>query len=196
MDDLLLLVISQANFSIGLEQIGQFIESNSELYEVTTDGACVIPGFDVSNVEGCPCSFPGPNNTAINYMEEELIRIEEEIKNTSDHLAKTDINQHISFDVVLQYTRYFLEHIDYLLLRQSNPIQKANYFSLIFDKTPTYREIDSGTKNIGLLTGMNELFSFKNMSKSLMVRERGLEPPCFLGHMLLRHACLPFHHSR
>ena len=122
------------------------------------------------------------SQTAINYMEEELIRIEEEIKNTSDHLAKTDINQPISFEVVLQYTRYFLEHIDYLLLQQSNPIQKANYFSLIFDKTPTYREIDSGTKNIGLLTGINELFSFKNMSKSLMVRERGLEPPYLSAH--------------
>ena len=82
----------------------------------------------------------------------------------------------------MQYVKYFLEHLDYLLLQQIDPIKKANFFGLLFDKTPTYAEIESGTNLKSEITGLNELFRFKNMNKSLMVREKGLEPSHLAAH--------------
>lgn len=46
---------------------------------------------------------------------------------------------------VMEYMKYFLEHLEYLVLQQMNPIAKAGYFGVLFDKAPTYEEIKLGT---------------------------------------------------
>ena len=45
-----------------------------------------------------------------------------------------------------------------LLLKQSNPVLKANCFGVLFDKAPTYQEINSGTPNLAQCVALNELF--------------------------------------
>jgi len=46
----------------------------------------------------------------------------------------------------MKYAKYFLEHLDYLLLQQIDPVKKADFLGVLFDTTPTYAEIVSGTK--------------------------------------------------
>ena len=105
------------------------------------------------------------SQTAIKYMEEDIMKLEEQIADVGAQIERKKAEEPISFDVVLQYTKYFLQHIDYLLLQQSDPVKKADFFSVIFDKTPTYAEIDSLTsennQNVWDLTGINELFRIK-----------------------------------
>jgi hypothetical protein len=117
------------------------------------------------------------SESAIKYMEEDLIKIESEITTLENEKVLKSAEQPTNIHVIMEYVKYFLEHLDYLLLKQIDPIKRANFFGVLFDKTPTYQEINSGTADIRQITGLNELFKLKKTSKSLMVRERGLEPP-------------------
>ena len=112
--------------------------------------------------------------TAIKYMEEELMRIEDQIKELSEQKDKLKQEQPISFEVVMQYAKYFLQHIDELILHQSNRLKQADFFSVIFDQTPTYAEIASVTTEVPNIPGVNELFRIKKMPVSSMVRVKRL----------------------
>ncbi len=96
--------------------------------------------------------------TAIKYMEEELIKTEDQIATLTEQKEKTQMNQPLDLSIIMKYVRYFLEHLEYLLLEQINPLARAGYFAVIFDKAPTYQEIISGTQDINKITGVNELF--------------------------------------
>ena len=76
----------------------------------------------------------------------------------------------------MKYLKYFLEHLDYLLLQQIDTVSRANYFGLLFDKLPTYQEIVFGTKDITKITGINEVFTNYKLSKGHMVPRVGFEP--------------------
>lgn len=114
------------------------------------------------------------SQTAIKYMEEELMKVEAEVAKLNEEKEQKQKEQPISFEVVMQYTKYFLQHMDYLLLQQIDPLKKADFFSVIFDQTPTYAEIASVTKDGTELTGINELFKLKINSVSSMVRVQRL----------------------
>ena len=77
----------------------------------------------------------------------------------------------------MKYVRYFLEHLDYLLLQQMNPVARANYFGVIFNKPPTFQEIYSGTRNITELTGVNEVFMLTKTKTDNLAGDEGFEPP-------------------
>ncbi len=114
------------------------------------------------------------SETAIKYMEEDLIKIEEEVQTLTNEKEQKQDTQPVSFEVVMQYAKYFLQHVDYLLLQQSDPIKKANFFGVLFDQTPTFAEIASVTDNLSDVPGLNELFKIKKGPRSSMVRVRGL----------------------
>ncbi len=114
------------------------------------------------------------SETAIKYMEEELMRVEDQIVELTSQKDKLKQEQPISFEVVMQYAKYFLQHIDELILHQSNPLKRADFFSVIFDQTPTYAEISSVTTEVADIPGINELFRIRKMPVSSMVRVRGL----------------------
>ena len=59
---------------------------------------------------------------------------------------------------ILPYLRYFVEHMKDLLIDHSNPILRARYFGVIFDKVPSLADIDCGTAEIEKIPGVNELF--------------------------------------
>lgn len=62
-----------------------------------------------------------------------------------------------------------MEHLHQLLIDLCNPTLKAQYFSVLFDKAPTFEEIKAGTQKESVLPEVNELFSMLNCDFSLMV---------------------------
>ena len=60
--------------------------------------------------------------------------------------------------LMLGWVKYFLENLDKLLVKQIDPIKKAQLFGVIFNRLPKYEEIKTGNKNMSLITGVNELF--------------------------------------
>lgn len=116
------------------------------------------------------------SETAIKYVEEDLMKLEEEINQLKAERERREASKPLDFSIVLKYIQYFLEHLDYLLLQQSDPVKKANFFGLVFNEAPTYAEIESGISNPSKLTVLSELFKLKNIKRSLLVGEEGLEP--------------------
>ena len=82
----------------------------------------------------------------------------------------------LDIEAILKKVRYLLEHIDELLLKQANPVRKAQLFGALFNQLPTYDDLDSGTQKTPLFTGVNSVFRLASLEKSLMVIPRGIEP--------------------
>lgn len=107
---------------------------------------------------------------AIKYVEEDLIKIEEQITELAAEKAKQVDNQP-NIRKIMERVKHFLEHLDYLLVEQMNPVLKAACFGVIFNQVPSYHDLVSGTTNFANLTLINELF----MMKIMLIWYPGLE---------------------
>lgn len=115
--------------------------------------------------------------TAIEMLEADLVKTEEEItKLEINKNADSQDTETVDIHKVVAYVKYFMEHLHELLLDLCNPTLKAQYFSVLFDKAPTYDEIKAGTQKESVLPEVNELFSALNVQSSRMVTSRGIEP--------------------
>lgn len=115
--------------------------------------------------------------TAIEMLEADLVKTDEEIAKlevSKDTAVET--SDSVDIHKIVAYVKYFMEHLHELLIDLCNPSLKAQYFSILFDKAPTYEEIKSGTQKESVLPEVNELFKALNMQSSLMVTLPGIEP--------------------
>ena len=117
------------------------------------------------------------SETAIKYMEEDLLKIEKQIVTLEEEKERKVQKQPIKMEVVMAYIKYFLEHLEYLLLQQIDSLSRANYFGVLFDKLPTYQEIVFGTQDLSKITGLNEVFVLANSPDGHVVQGEGFEPP-------------------
>lgn len=119
------------------------------------------------------------SETAIKYIEEDITTTEQEIQTLIEERDCRTVEKPVDFAVVKQYLKYFLEHMEELLVKQIDPIKRANFFGLLFNAAPTYEEILSGNKNFGDLPKLNELFRLKNVDSGNLVHPAGFEPTTF-----------------
>ena len=113
--------------------------------------------------------------TAIEMLEADLVKTDEEIAKlevSKDTAVET--SDSVDIHKIVAYVKYFMEHLHELLIDLCNPSLKAQYFSILFDKAPTYEEIKSGTQKESVLPEVNELFKALNMQSSLMVTSPGI----------------------
>jgi site-specific DNA recombinase len=116
------------------------------------------------------------SDTAIKYMEEDLMRIEENIKKLEAKKVELESKKPLDFARVMARAKYFIEHLDELLVKQIDPIKKAQFFGVLFDKVPTYEEIKSRTLISGSLHPLLSLIKNpSNNDESLMVISRRIE---------------------
>ena len=105
------------------------------------------------------------SETALKYLEEDIVSVAQELAQLDNEIAKQPDLQ-AEFEQVLQYAKYILEHLSELLLDLCNPLRKAAFFGAIFNKVPTYTEIDLRTKEKSSLPEVNELFLIRTAYKS------------------------------
>jgi len=98
------------------------------------------------------------SEVAIKYMEDDIVKLENEIGALRVKSEESKVAMPIDMDKIKVYVRYYLEHLEELLLDHCNPVLKAKYFGLIFNEAPTYADIVSGTPDIAKIKGVNELF--------------------------------------
>ena len=113
------------------------------------------------------------SEVAIKYLEQDLIKQEQEIGDLLLEKEKTDQEKPTDARIVMAYIKYFLEHMDDLLLGGTNPLNRAGYFGVLFDKAPTYQEINSGTSEIASCIGLNEIF---RQGQGMLAAGHGFEP--------------------
>lgn len=107
------------------------------------------------------------------------MKIDSQVKELTEAKEEAARKQPLNIRTLMGNIKYFMEHLDDLLLQQSNPVLRAEFFGVLFDRAPTYNEIKYGTQNPTQLTGINELFKLKNLSYSEMVTPAGFEPAIF-----------------
>jgi len=96
------------------------------------------------------------SETAIKYIEDEVSTMKHDITKLLEEKA----NQAKGYDikVVMAYVKYFLEHLDELLLKNEDPLLKASYFGVLFDKAPTYQQLISGTPRLAECIKLNDYY--------------------------------------
>lgn len=100
----------------------------------------------------------------------EKLRVEKAVL-TNQRDNKED--QQIDSQVTINYTNYFIEHLEDLLLGSTNPIKNATLFGLLFDEKPTYEELVHRTPKLACIFKLNEEYK---ETKSLNVSRAGFEP--------------------
>ena len=118
------------------------------------------------------------------------MRIERQIETLIEEKAKKEAQRPADLERILRRARHFVENLDQLLIQQIDPIKKARLFGVIFDRTPTYDDLQLGNTKTPLFTGVNSFFQLLKDEKSLMVSQLGqmwntLWPSlCQLAHRL------------
>ncbi len=79
----------------------------------------------------------------------------------------------VQIDTLIAHANYYMEHLKELLFSGTNPIRDAEFFSLLFEELPTYKELEDGTPKLDCLFRLNEAF---NTPQSDVVSGQGLEP--------------------
>ncbi len=116
------------------------------------------------------------SETALKYLEEDIVGVESKLAQLNEEIAKQpDIEA--EFSEVLKYAKYILEHLSEMLLDLSNPLRKAAFFGAIFNKVPTYAEIDLRTHEKSSLPEVNELFRIRTSYKSTFGDPTGSRTP-------------------
>ena len=99
--------------------------------------------------------------SAIKYLEEDIVKLEAEIEELNLQRCDTEPQKPTNMEKINAQVRYYLEHLEELLLHHCNPILQAKYFGVIFNEAPTFADIESGTPDISKITGVNEVFVAK-----------------------------------
>lgn len=99
------------------------------------------------------------SETAIKYMEEDIMKTEEQIKTLNGKRAELERKKPVDIGKILARVKYFVENLDKLLLQQIDPIKRAQFFGAIFDTPPTYDEIKSRKPKTPLFTGVSPVLA-------------------------------------
>ena len=108
-------------------------------------------------------------------MEEDLLKIEQRIKQVKADRDKKATQSPVNMAQVMSRVKYFLENLDKILVKQIDPVKRAQFFGVFFERIPTYEEIKTGTENKALITGIAELFKLGDPSYHILVAPPRLE---------------------
>ena len=116
------------------------------------------------------------SEATIKYMEEDIVKLEAEISDLTIERQKTAAQEPTNIVKASAYVRYFLEHLDELLLNIGNPMLQAKYLGVIFKEVPTYDDIVSGTPDVTKITGVSEVFVPVNFSQNPLAGDEVFNP--------------------
>lgn len=115
------------------------------------------------------------SETVIKHMEKDLMGIEQRIKELRAEKEAKASQETVNMEQIVGRVKYFLEQLDRILVKQIDPVKKAQFFGVFFKRIPTYEEIKTRTENQALLTGIGELFQLAYDNKPGLVAPPRLE---------------------
>jgi DNA invertase Pin-like site-specific DNA recombinase len=122
------------------------------------------------------------NPVTIKLMEEDIVKLDKQASELDQTEQPEEDKKLVDLPMMLQFVKYFMEHLKELLIDYCNPVMRAHYFGVIFDQVPSFAEINDGSANISKIPGVNELFLAIHSPGGSLVRMRGLEPPRAEAH--------------
>jgi site-specific DNA recombinase len=113
--------------------------------------------------------------SAQQYLNEELEDVDKQIKQLSLERMDMESKKPMNIDKVIARVKYFVENLDELVVKQIDPVKKAQFFGLIFKSLPTYADLEGRNQNSPLFTGVNPLFQAIVGNNFPMVISRRIE---------------------
>lgn len=101
------------------------------------------------------------SEVTIKYLEEDLLRIEAQIKSYDESRAGKNTQDGLSREAIIKSIKKHIVRPDMLILHQSDPVQQANFFGLLFDRVPKYNELVDVLDDETLDIGLNQLFTIR-----------------------------------
>lgn len=92
---------------------------------------------------------------AIKMMEDELEKLEQEKASLIVSRDKKEDEQY-NIQELLNHAKYFIEHLEEMLLGGPDAQRKSTLFGLLFEETPTYEELNNGTPKLRPLFKLNQ----------------------------------------
>ncbi|QQS19844.1 hypothetical protein IPL85_00025 [Candidatus Saccharibacteria bacterium] len=105
------------------------------------------------------------SEVTIKYLEEDLLRIEAQIKSYDESRAGKNTQDDLSREVIIKSIKKHIRRPDMIILRQSDPVQQANFFGLLFDRVPKYNELVDVLEDETLDIGLNQLFEIRKNNR-------------------------------
>ena len=91
--------------------------------------------------------FKFTSDEAVKLIEDQLKEVTKELKELTKTKAEQE-DQNINIEIILAVVGEFLENLEFLLLGSPNPLKRAAYFGVLFEQTPTYQDLISGTARL------------------------------------------------
>jgi hypothetical protein len=113
--------------------------------------------------------------SAQQYLNEELEDVDKQIKQLSLERMEMEAKKPMNIDKVIARVKYFVENLDELIIKQIDPVKKAQFFGLIFRSLPTYADLCGRNQKSPLFTGVNPLFQAIVGNNFPMVTPRRVE---------------------
>jgi site-specific DNA recombinase len=113
--------------------------------------------------------------SAQQYLNDELEDVDKQIKQLSLERMEMESKKPMNIDRVIARVKYFVENLDKLIVKQIDPVKKAQFFGLIFKSLPTYADLCGRNQNSPLFTGVNPLFQAIAGDNFPMVTPRRVE---------------------
>lgn len=98
------------------------------------------------------------SETMIKYIEDDIEKMEVEVADLTAKREGMQPQKASDIEKTGAYVRFFLEHLDELLLHHDNPVLQAKYFGVLFDKVPRYSDLVSGTPDGGFTASVNSMY--------------------------------------
>ena len=86
-------------------------------------------------------------------------------KRNTTEICELDMNK------IINCAKYYMEHLPELLISNTNPLENASFFGLLFDELPTYNDLVNGTPKLSCIFKLNEAYK---KSESQLVTLRGI----------------------
>ena len=106
------------------------------------------------------------NESAIRHMEMELEKLEKETISLEAQRKDLEALKPENAEALCRKLKHVVKHLGEILQQQMNPVKKARFFNLLFDRPPTYEDLAGQTPSFSNLTDVNPLFLAKNYQKS------------------------------
>lgn len=97
-------------------------------------------------------------------LEEDYEKLDQQKIEAQSYRNKAE-NTEVNIQTVIAYFRYWMEHLEELLIDKDNPLVSARLFSLCFDVAPTIPEILNGTPTLSPLFRLDEEYQKQKLAQ-------------------------------
>lgn len=123
------------------------------------------------------------SSVVLKALEEDYEKLEKDKAQAIVQRNEVEVEE-VDVQTVINYFRYWMEHLEELLIDEDNPLISARLFSLCFEAPPTIPEIINGTPTLSPLFRLNEEYKKQKETQNGLSLPNG-EPAGFrMEHLL------------